>query len=220
MLITEELHLLLLRADGQLETAPAFRAHGEIAALLVDLAMSGAVDVTADGRVTVREDAGEPQHPVLKHGYRALREIGPQTIDELLRRPELDPLTALEESLIAAGILEERSRHILGFRQRRTPAVDGGPEAALRSRLAVALHGGAITPVADTILLVLLNSVADAPRILKKEVGDLSRAEFSIRVHDLGVGVDLADDVALAIRSVASAVITAVLVPTIIGGAL
>ncbi|MFM9500550.1 GPP34 family phosphoprotein, partial [Streptomyces galilaeus] len=90
-----------------------------------------------------------PEHPVLRQGWSALAEGGPGTVGELVRRPELDPGGTVEESLVAAGILERKSRGVLGLRFDRTPTVDPAPEEALRARLAAVLAGRERATVAD-----------------------------------------------------------------------
>lgn len=220
LLIVEELHLLLVKPEGGLETVPAYRAYAETAALLVDLAVAGAVTVGEKETVAAQEDARGPEHPVLRQGWSALAEGGPGTVGELVRRPELDPGGTVEESLVAAGILERKSRGVLGLRFDRTPTVDPAPEGALRARLAAVLAGRERATVADTSLLALLNAGADAPRILRAEAAGMDRDQFAARVRELDADTTTSDAVSDAISAVSTAVIGAVLVPTIIGGIL
>jgi len=218
LLIVEELHLLLVKPEGGLETVPAYRAYAETAALLVDLAVAEAVTVGEKGTLETREDAREPEHPVLRHGWRALAEGGPGAIGELVRRPELDPEATVEESLVAAGILTRTSRGLLGLRFDRTPTVDPAPEDALRARLAAVLAGRERATVADTTLLAALQAAADAPRILHAEAAGMDRDQFAARVRELDAEKTTSEAVSDAVSAVSTAVMGAVLVPTIMGG--
>lgn len=220
LLIVEKLHLLLVKEGGASETVPAYRAYAETAALLVDLAVAGAVTMRENETVAVREDVREPEHPVLCQGWRVLAEGGPGTVGELVRRPELDPGAAVEESLVAAGILERKSRGVLGLRFDQTPTVDPAPEEALRVRLADVVSGRDRATVADTTVLALLNAAADAPRILRAETAGMGPDQFTARVRELDTDTATSDAVSDAVRALSAAVIGAVLVPTIISGIL
>lgn len=222
LLIVEQLHLLLLAPNGTVETVPAYRAYAETAALLVDLAVADAVTVSlgAETILAAREQARPEDSPVLRFGWSALKSGGSGSIPDLLRRPELDPGSEVEESLVGAGILERSSGGIIGFRRTRTPALDPRPEEEIRTRLASALAGEARATQTDVVLLSLLDAAADAPRILREESGGMSRDQFTVRVKEIGAGSELGQTVTAATQeaAAAAAVITAVLVPTIITG--
>ena len=222
MLITEALHLLLLKDDGAIETLPLYREYFAKAALLVDLVVEGTITVISGepAQIILDPTSSILRNPILEHGRSMLR-VG-DTVEGVLQRPEFDPLKVVEESLIAAGVLERRSHGLL-FRVERTPIIDAGPKRMLISRLRDVLTARREALPTDIALLVLLNGAADAPRILRSEADGLSREQFAERMRKLASGLPIAHAATAASASAAvnaavtAAVLTAVLVPTVVG---
>ncbi|NKF30628.1 GPP34 family phosphoprotein, partial [Pseudomonas sp. BGM005] len=67
MLIVEELHMLLLRPDGRIESAVSVnRLYGEVAAVVVDLVLHGRVTVSNEKNPVVDIVSTEPTgNPIL-----------------------------------------------------------------------------------------------------------------------------------------------------------
>ena len=88
MLIVEELHLLLLRPDGRTESAVgASRLFGEIAAVIVDLALHDRVVVTTERKPVVHVLSAEPTgHPVLDAALARILPLSGKRLDALIVR--------------------------------------------------------------------------------------------------------------------------------------
>lgn len=215
MSIVEQLHLLLLRPDGRLESAAgAYRVFGEIAAVIVDLALHDRVEVVDGKHPTVRVTSSEPTgDTVLDAALTRLVPLSGARLDELLLRWKLDPLEDLVASLVDKGILVRGERGLFGWRGGRTPEADAAPERMLRARLAEVIAGSAPPTAADLTLLTILRGLGVAHAILRAESGGLSATELEKRIDELAVTTPVADDagdaVAIAVAIAASAMVAA-----------
>lgn len=222
LLICEKLHLLLLDASGGLQTVPAYRAYGETAALLVDLASCNGVAIAKGDPpvLTARQDVNAPAHPVLRAGWAALKEIGSDSFAQLIQRPELDPEITVVESLRAHRLLEPTEHAVLGFHFNRDAVIDATPKEQLLTRLVNVIAGSQRATVQDLTLLALVNATADARRVLGPEMRTMTQEQFSQRMRDLHTETLSADAVSDAVHRLALSTIAAVIMPTSISGVL
>ncbi|HWU27562.1 MAG TPA: GPP34 family phosphoprotein, partial [Microbacterium sp.] len=126
MLITEQLHLLLLRPDGRGESSAwSYRAYGEVAAVIVDLALAGRLTVTEEKRPVVHVVSPAPTgHPVLDAALARLAPLSGRRLGSLVSRSALDPKDEVIASLIAQGVLGHGERGFFGLGAERTPEAE------------------------------------------------------------------------------------------------
>lgn len=117
MLISEKLHLLLVRSDGKDEPSVwGTRSYAEIAAVVIDLAYAGRVRLSAEKHPRVRIVSPAPTgRPVLDGELTTLAPRDGDRLDSLVGRGALDPRELLGESLIAQGVLARGSKGFLGM---------------------------------------------------------------------------------------------------------
>ncbi|MCK2034802.1 GPP34 family phosphoprotein [Microbacterium sp. SSW1-49] len=218
MLIVEELHLLLLRPDGRLETSAAsYRLFGEVAAVLVDLTLHGRVIVTEGKKSVVQVVSADPTgHPVLDAVLARLVPLSGKRLQSLVHSSKLDPLDEVVASLVAQGVLARGERGFFGWGAQRTPESDPGPEALLRSRLAAVIAGTAAPTAADLTLLAILQGLNAAHPLLRHDVGELSAGQLRRRIEALTTGSPAGDAVSLAVTSAIAATMMAVMTPVIV----
>jgi hypothetical protein len=218
MLIVEELHLLLLRSDGRVESAASVhRLYGEIAAVIVDLALHGRVTVTAEKNPAVQVVSAEPTgHPVLDASLTRLAPLSGKRLQSLLMRSKLDPLDDVVASLVGQGVLVRGERGFFGLGAERTPEADPGPEALLRSRLAAVLAGTTPPTPADLTLLSVLQGLNAAHAILREESNGASSGQLKKRIEQLTAGSPAGDAVAKAVNAAVAAALMVAMTPVFV----
>ncbi|CAI9408451.1 GOLPH3/VPS74 family protein [Nocardioides sp. T2.26MG-1] len=214
-LIAEDLLLLLLDdEDGRL-TITSYPETVLGGALLVELAIIGAVEVeeksSAWRSVKVRTTGEAPADPVRRAAYDVVGEKA-RTASDLVTRLGKGTKTELADRLAARGILERREDRVLGlFPRTRWPAVDSTHEEAVRRALAAVLVEG-VEPDERTGALVALLSAIDKPHLVVDHRG-LSSGEVRKRAKRIAEG----DWAAKAVRdavAASTAAITAAIVAT------
>ncbi|WP_372969616.1 GPP34 family phosphoprotein [Microbacterium sp.] len=218
MLIVEELHMLLLRPDGRTESAVSVnRLYGEVAAVIVDLALHRRIAVSDEKNPVVEIVSTEPTgNPILDTTLQRLVPLRGKRLQSLVARPKLDPLEIVVESLVVQGVLVRGERGFFGWGSARTPESDPGPEQLLRSRLAAVLAGTAAPTQADLALLSILQNLDAAHAILREESGGLSSRELKKRIIELTAGSAAGDAVAKAVHDAIAAAMVAIMTPTIV----
>ncbi|MFJ4999068.1 GPP34 family phosphoprotein [Microbacterium sp. NPDC088619] len=218
MLIVEELHMLLLRPDGRVESAVSVnRLYGEVAAVIVDLALHGRVSVSSEKNPVVEIVSTEPTgNPILDTTLQRLVPLRGKRLQSLVVRPKLDPLEVVVESLVVQGVLVRGERGFFGWGAARTPESDSTPEQALRSRLAAVLAGTGAPTQADLALLSILQNLNSAHAILREECGGLSARDLKKRIEQLTAGSPAGDAVAKAVNDAIAAAMVAIMTPTIV----
>lgn len=219
MLIVEELHLLLLRPDGRVESAASVhRLYGEIASVIVDLAAHGRVTVTDEKNPAVRIVSAEPTgHPVLDAALARLVPLDGTRLQSLVMRSKLDPLDDVVASLVAQGVLVRGERGFFGLGAQRTPEADPGPEALLRSRLAAVLAGAAVPSPVDLTLLSILQGLNAAHGILREESAGASAGQLKKRIEQLTATASTAGDaVSKAVNTAVAAALMAAMTPVFV----
>ncbi|MEV7799816.1 GPP34 family phosphoprotein [Microbacterium foliorum] len=218
MLIVEELHMLLLRPDGRVESAVSVnRLYGEVAAVIVDLALHGRISVTDEKNPVVDIVSTEPTgNPILDTTLQRLVPLRGKRLQSLVVRPKLDPLEVVVESLVVQGVLVRGERGFFGWGSARTPESDSAPEQMLRSRLAAVLAGTAAPTQADLALLSILQNLNSAHAILRDECGGMSARDLKKRIEELTAGSPAGDAVAKAVNDAIAAAMVAIMTPTIV----
>ena len=210
--------MLLLRPDGRTESAVSVnRLYGEVAAVIVDLALHGRVTVSDEKNPVVEIVSMEPTgNPILDTTLQRLVPLRGKRLQSLVARPKLDPLEIVVESLVMQGVLVRGERGFFGWGSARTPESDPGPEHLLRSRLAAVLAGTAAPTQADLALLSILQNLDAAHAILREERGGLSSRELKKRITELTAGSAAGDAVAKAVHDAIAAAMVAIMTPTIV----
>lgn len=218
MLIVEELHMLLLRPDGRVESPVSVnRLYGEVAAVIVDLALHGRISVSDEKNPIVDIVSTEPTgNPILDTTLQRLVPLRGKRLQSLVVRPKLDPLEVVVESLIAQGVLIRGERGFFGWGAARTPESDSAPEQMLRARLAAVLAGTGAPTQADLALLSILQNLNAAHGILRDQCDGLSARDLKRRIEDLTAGAAVGDAVAKAVNDAITAAMVAVMTPTIV----
>lgn len=218
MLIVEELHMLLLRPDGRVESAVSVnRLYGEIAAVIVDLALHGRVVVSEGKNPTVEIVSTEPTgNPILDSTLERLVPLRGKRLQSLVTRPKLDPLEVVVESLVVQGVLIRGERGFFGWGSARTPESDSTPEQVLRARLAAVIAGTGAPTRADLALLSILQNLNSAHAILRDQCEGMSARDLKRRIEDLTAGSAAGDAVAKAVNDAITAAMVAIMTPTIV----
>ncbi len=218
MLIVEELHMLLLRPDGRIESAVSVnRLYGEVAAVIVDLALHGRIRLTEEKNPVVEIVSTEPTgNPILDSTLARLVPLRGKRLQSLVMRPKLDPLEVVVESLLVQGVLVRGERGFFGWGSARTPESDPTPEQLLRSRLADVLAGRAAPSQADAALLSILQNLNAAHAILREECGGASARELKRRIDEIAAGSAAGNAVATAVTTAISAALMAAMAPVIV----
>lgn len=218
MLIVEELHMLLLRPDGRVESAVSVnRLYGEVAAVIVDLALHGRISVSDEKNPIVDIVSTEPTgNPILDTTLQRLVPLRGKRLQSLVVRPKLDPLEVVVESLVVQGVLVRGERGFFGWGSARTPESDSAPEQMVRSRLAAVLAGTAAPTQADLALLSILQNLNAAHAILRDECGGMSARDLKKRIEELTAGSQAGDAVAKAVYDAITAAMVAIMTPTIV----
>lgn len=218
MLIVEELHLLLLRPDGRVESSVSTnRLFGEVAAVIVDLVLHHRVTVGEGKNPAITIVSAEPTgHPVLDAALSRLAPVNGKRLQSLVMRSKLDPLDEVVESLVTQGILARGERGFFGWGAERTPESDPGPETLLRSRLAGVIAGTLAPTQADLALLAILQGMNAAHPLLRDEVGPISSGQLKKRIEQLAEGSPTGDAVSRAVTMVISAAMMAAMTPVFV----
>lgn len=217
-LIAEDLLLLLLDDEKGTVAASTYLQTALGGALLVELALAGAVEVE-DKRgfwhsAKVRPaSAAAPQDPLLAAALATVaeKERGAQDLVNRLGKGVKDDLFA---SLERRGMVEQRTDKVLGLFPRRTwPAVDSTHEDAVRRALTAALVSGAEPDERTRALVALLDALGRAHKTVDHQ--GMSGGEVRKRAKALADG----DWAAKAVKDAIAASTAAMTAAVAAGGA-
>ena len=172
MLIAEDLLLLLLDDETGRATASQELPAALGGALLVELALTGAVEVEPKqglfGSATVHRAGGEePGDPVLSAALDVVEEKS-RSAQKLVERLGKGLKETLAERLVERGVLERRDDKVLGLFPRTTwPARDATYEAALRRRLEDVLTSDQQPDDRTAAVLAMLSAIDQAHKVLE-----------------------------------------------------
>uniref|UniRef100_UPI001878ABF9 GOLPH3/VPS74 family protein n=1 Tax=Nocardioides lijunqiniae TaxID=2760832 RepID=UPI001878ABF9 len=211
-LIAEDLLLLLLddekgavRAGTSLPTALG-------GAVLIELALAGAVAVEDRGRwrtAQVRvEDGAAPRDPVLVDALATVAEKE-RSAQDLATRLGKGLQDTLGDRLVSRGVLERREDKVLGvFPRTRWPAADSTHEDGVRRQVAAVLVEGADPDPRTGALVALLHALDQAHTVVDRR--GMSAREVRERAQQVSEGAWAATAVRDAIRAAAAEVTAAV----------
>ena len=215
-LIAEDLLLLLLDDEKGSLTSTAYPHTVLGGALLLELALAGAVEVRKEGawRSAKVRPTGKaaPDDPLLVDALATVAER-PRSAQDLVNRLGKGLKETLAGRLVAAGVLEERRGRVLGvFPRTRWPVADAAHEDEVRRRLTAALVQG-LTPDERTAALVaLLHAIGRAHKVVPREGAPAS--EVKRRATEISEGAWAAKAVKDAITAATAAVSAAVVAST------
>jgi hypothetical protein len=209
--------LLLLLTDDETGKAVVSGSELDIAlggAQLVELSLAGRVDIDDRKRLVV-VDASPTGDALLDRAVDVVqRREGKKpsaVVGELGKK--LRP--ALQERLVAAGILREEKGKILGlFPTTRWPAASADHETAVRRALDVVLVHGRPPEPRDASLIALLHALKATHRVVPPKEHDLSRRELDGRAKAIAEGDWGSKAVRQAIDAAMAAVLAATMVAT------
>lgn len=223
MLIAEDLLLLLFDDKaGTPVNGVSNLEHSLAGAVLIELAMLGRVDVTADaddgkpGRLVIRDSSPTGEATLddslatlsTMEGKKPKDVIGPLSKGELSQR--------LLEGLAQRGILRRERGKVLGlFPTTRWPAEDSRHEELTRAALNRVLVDGQQPSERTTALVALLAGLG----VTKQVVGGRDPRLVERRATEIAEGNWAGDALRKAVEEITAAVMTALFVPTIVTGA-
>jgi hypothetical protein len=191
-LLAEDLLLLLLDDDTGKVTASTHLDQALGGAALVELALSGSLEVRkedrfwASAKVHVVDDAPVPDDALLadKQAMVAAKE---RTAQDLVGRLGKGMKAAVLERLVDRRIVERREDKALGlFPRHRWPAVDSHHEDDVRRRLTAVLVEGAAPDERTAGLVALLAAVDQAHRVVER--GSVSARDVKRRAKEVADG--------------------------------
>ncbi|NUL44045.1 GPP34 family phosphoprotein [Cellulosimicrobium funkei] len=203
MLIVEEMYLLLTKDHGTADRARKYRGFGLAAAAVTDLAGLGTIEIAREGKdpqVTVVR-AGMTGHAPLDAILPALDSMSGQKISALVGRSQLNPDTAVGQSLARQGIVTEESRFL---RPPRFMVTNPAPEIALRERLGQVLAGDRQATHAEATELGLLNALNVAHGLLGPARGQLDRRELPRRIEEIAHGIPAVEAVKRRVKPISA----------------
>jgi len=188
---------------------------GLAAALLLDLARLGLVEVDGDGKAVAIEGRA-PDHEMLRDAHAAIAEAGKRRSAEgwVSRLPrELKPLrTRLARGLVERGVLAEEHRKLLGLvPTTRFPEADPGPERELRARLREVLVAGREPTEPEALLVGLLEPLELIANVVERDERHAARKRAK-EVAEQGIAGSAVRD---AVAAVQAAVMTSVVAASV-----
>lgn len=226
MLLAEELLLLLLDDEtGKMSGTSAMSVDTVLGgAVLVDLTLAGRIGVTArkpgaqPDRLDVLSGAGTGD-PLLDEALARLAEKDGTAAANAVYHASRGVRKAVTERLVESGVLTEERRRVLGiFPSRTLPPADPEPERELRTRVDDVVAGRAPVDERTGALLALLSSSGLLLEAFPQPDKAAGKA-FRHRVEQLATGTwasDATRDVVDSAWMVATVIVPAIIVPTVI----
>ncbi|MFT4220510.1 MAG: GPP34 family phosphoprotein [Microbacterium sp.] len=189
MLTSEEMYLLLTRANGDPEVAGApayFLGHGLTSGLTTDLVVAERVAVTVEPPARVHVLSTAPTGLlVLDWGLERIGDRDGRTLESTLRWGRFNPELAVVESLVQAGVLERGKRKLMGFGMQRAIQTSPEPKQRIRDRLAGVFAGDTAPTAQDASILAALKSLGAAALLLGPISGAADPVELDERIEAL-----------------------------------
>lgn len=217
LILAEQTLLIALDDAKGRDTTDCGSDAGLAAALLLDLARDGLVEVDADGEL-VAVDGAPPGHELLRDAHAAIRGSSRRRgakgwVDRL--PGELKPLRErLARGLVQRGILsEEHSKRLGILPTTRFPAADDGPERELRGRLHEVLVVGREPTEEEALLVGLCEPLGLVGAVVSRDERRAARKRAKAVAEQGLVGTAVRDSVqavqAAVIAATTSASVTA-----------
>lgn len=210
-LIAEDLLLLLLNDEKGTVSESASPRTVLGGALLIELAMAGAITVEEKTSFwkTAKVHAGDqpPEDPILRAAHASVAEKE-RSAQDLVERLGKGVKEQLADRLAERGILERREGKVLGLFPRTTwPVVDSTHEEQVRRAVTAALVEGAEPDERTGALIALLHAVDRAHKTVPHE--GMSSGEVRKRAKEIARGDWAAKAVKDAIEASTMVVIAA-----------
>jgi hypothetical protein len=210
-LIAEDLLLLLLDDDSGRLTGTSYPQPTLGGALLVELAIAGAVEVEEKTSLwtsaKVAASGPAPEDPLLRSAYDVVA-AKPRSAQDLVDRLGKGARDALADRLVERGILERVDGRVLGlFPTTRWPTADASHEQEVRRALGAALVQGLDPDPRTGALVALLSAIDRAHKVVDHE--GMSSREVRTRAKTLAEGAWAAKAVRDAISASTAAIAAA-----------
>jgi hypothetical protein len=228
VLIAEDLALLLLDDEkGTWLLDSSHRGPVLAGAVLTELVLAGRLQPEPDGRGAGAEpgpraklvvvDDAPLGDPVLDAALARIGARRPSRADALLGPVAKDLERELVGRLTAAGAITAREEKVLLLFPRTThPAADPTAERSVRDRVASALRGGRADDQRTAALVALLSVSGVLPKVVDGAAVGLDRKGLEAAGKAVAQDDRIAGGVRSALASVDTAVMVAVMVPTIV----
>ena len=138
-------------------------------------------------------------------------------LSSLVQDGKLNPEDQVVEALVDRGVVDVVPAKLLGLIAAKRPTLDPVPEREVRERLRAVLVGGRPSG-SDATLLAILQGLGVAKKVLEDESEGMSAKELKRRVEEASSEVAVGVAIKRAIESLNTAILAAVVVPTIIAG--
>ena len=220
LILAEDLLLLLLDDDSGKMTNSTFLDIGIGGALLIDLALAGAVELTAkqkfrqqkvvpsDPSTTGNQTGGTTLSPMLAE---ALVEVSEKerSATSLIARLGKHRRGALLDRLEADGILRREHDKVLGlFSRTRWPAQDIEHETEVRRKISQALHAGHTADKRTAGLISLISAMGLISKVI--DIEGLSRRDLNKRAKAIADGDWASKAVRDAVAATQAAMVAAI----------
>jgi hypothetical protein len=222
MLLAEDLLLLLTDDEsGRLKAQGSQVDVGLAGAVVVELTLSGHVDVTGEG------DAGKRGRVVVRSRATTGDTVLDNALETLAAHPKDKPPRALgrltrglrddlNDRLVAAGVLRREEGRILGiFPTHRWPARDGAHEAALQGRIEQAVRQNYVPDQRIGVLIAILSALRCEGKVVDAKAHGLSRKQLKARVDEVAQGSWATDAVRRCLQDMDAAMAAAVTAATV-----
>lgn len=211
-----EIFLLLTNDEGGAASWGSQTGWALSAATIADLLIEQRVtlDEKKDPRVHV-VDASATGRAVWDKVLTRIVEKDGKRLSALVQSSKINPETEVVESLVEAGIVDVVPKKLLGLVPEKRPTLNPQPEREIRDRLRSVL-AGASPSATDATLLAILQSLGVAKKVLANESAGMSAKELKRRIEDASGEVAVSVALKRAIDGLNAAILTAVIVPTVI----
>lgn len=213
-----EIFLLLTNDEGGPASWGSQTGWALSAATIADLVIQERVvlEEGKDPRVRVI-DATPTGSAVLDKVLSRIVEKNGKKLSSLVQDGKLNPEDQVVEALVDRGVVDVVPAKLLGLIAAKRPTLDPVPEREVRERLRAVLVGGRPSG-SDATLLAILQGLGVAKKVLEDESEGMSAKELKRRVEEASSEVAVGVAVKRAIESLNTAILAAVVVPTIIAG--
>jgi len=224
VLIAQDLTLLLLDDEkGTWLLDSSHRGPAFAGAVLTELVLAHRVQPEPSGAPEAKKaklvvaDASPTGDAVLDEALRRTGERTPARADSLLPHLARGLEDELVERLVAAGALERREERVWKIFPRTTlPAVDPTAERSVRDRVASALRGGRAEDERTAALVALLSVSGTLSKVVDPAQVGMSKRDLEAAGKAVASDDRIAGSVKRALEAVDTAVMVAVMVPTIV----
>lgn len=172
MFIAEQAFLMTTRADGAAHLRISLRDEVLRSALLCDLAAHNLIVLEDRGllgkRVRPAVPPGHVDDPLLRHGVERLEQLGPRSVQRLLKDKRFATEEAVTWRLVSQGVLAPEQRGFLFFKWNFYSARDATVGQQLRFRLQQAVLNGAHESWDEAVTLALVTQAPGGTTVLRE----------------------------------------------------